>query len=66
MYRSREAELALLKGMEVKIHPLIAVAFTEFETPLSLVKTRRAEVKNKGSGWCLYFKIANLTSTLWR
>jgi hypothetical protein len=31
MYRKGEAELALVKGMEVRLHPLMAGAYYELE-----------------------------------
>jgi hypothetical protein len=42
MYRRREAELALLKRMEVKLHPPMAGAFEELEP--AMIRWRAIEL----------------------
>jgi hypothetical protein len=42
MYRKGEFELALLKGMEVKLHPLMAGAYPELEP--TMVRWRISEL----------------------
>jgi hypothetical protein len=41
MYRKGESELALLKGMEVKLHPLMAGAWAELDLWMVRWRMRR-------------------------
>jgi hypothetical protein len=59
MYRKGESELALLKGMEVKLNPLMAVAYMELEP--AMIRTKNTNhYQNKTCFFLPHFSLIPL------